>query len=351
MYASPNDTVGIPYEFEELFHNYDVSFHNELWSGAFSGKWATGTTWLWERLFWWPGALQVPPPDPANNWQTTPFSNAPGAINVLDLGIMGPDSMENKPIHHNFKTLADMLNNQNLQESEFFTWDVSAHKVYDPDGQVECYYLKDQAGTMAVGWVHNLNAWGMNNYYLRSDVQNFLGCTDPDTQSVALAGFIENQEFHITWFPTRMNATLPSNDSAMSTWDGIVTLDFSDHAMNDIANNYLDTLHSDYGFVIAFQPVVRSIVAGGEATPSSAVSDWDFNMYPNPAYENLRVLLPAGEVPRNIALLDLTGRQVYVRTGVLGGPFDIPIVNLAKGSYYVKVSDAVSFKMKILIVQ
>ncbi|WKZ64868.1 MAG: hypothetical protein QY325_08810 [Flavobacteriales bacterium] len=39
---------------EKILHNYDVSFHNELWSSAFSGKFAAGTTWHWERVFWWP---------------------------------------------------------------------------------------------------------------------------------------------------------------------------------------------------------------------------------------------------------------------------------------------------------
>lgn len=351
LYASPADTIGVGYEFEQLFHNYDVSFHNELWSGAFSGKWATGTTWLWHRVFWWEGALQNPPPDPANTWQTTPFSNAPGVRNVLDLGIMGYDSIENKSIYHNFKPLADLLNNVNLQTSEFFTWDLIPHKVYDYGGQVECYYLMNDSRSMAIGWVHNLNAWGMNNFYLRKDIQNFLGCTDPDTQTVSLPGFVEDQEFHITWFPTRMNGTVPANDSVMSTSDGTVTLDFSDHAMHGIASNYLDTIHSDYAFVVAFDPVVRSMLAGAETDNTTSFPDWDFSIYPNPARETLRVLLPADETPRNIALLDLPGRQVYLRKGLLGPSFDVPIGNLAKGTYCVKVSDAMTFKMKVLIVQ
>ncbi len=255
----------------------------------------------------------------------------------------------NKPIHHNFKPLADLLYNADLRDSEFFAWDLGSHKVYDQVGQVECYYLKDQAGSMAIGWVHNLNAWGMNNFYLTKSIQNFLGCSEPDTQSVTLSGFIPNEDYYITWFPTRMNATVPSNDTIESTWDGYLTLDFSDHAMDGMSNNYLDTLHSDYAFVVAFQPVVRSMLANDEEQ-FSAFSDWDFGMYPNPAKDLVHLDLPTDDVRRDVSLLDQNGKAVYACLSYTKALLDIPVVNLSRGTYCVRVSDGTANKMKILVI-
>lgn len=341
------------YEFEQLFHNYDVSFHNELWSGAFSGKWATGTTWLWHRVFWWEGALQVPPDDFGNQWQQTSFSNAPGVTNQLDIGLVAPYAIANKSIHHNFKPLAEMLNNADLQASEFFNWGFAPQKVYDPSGQIECYYLLNEGGSMAIGWVHNLNAWTLNNFYFRSadSLQNFLGCTSPNADTVVLPGFAQNHDFFLTWFPTRISATVPTNDTVVSTLTGTVTLDFSDYAMNGIANNYLDTVHSDYGFVIAPYPVQRSMTALNEADSTATGADWDFSLFPNPASATLHLLLPIDGTPRTIVLLDLTGRDVYTRTGFTGSSFELPIDNMAKGTYCVKVSNATTCKAKVLLIQ
>lgn len=103
---------GQNHNLEKLFHNYDVSFHNELWSSAFSGNFATGLTWHWERVFWWPDALPVPPDDFNNFFQTEDFSNILGESNLLDIGTPSNPiavSIVNRRLHHHFRPLADLL--------------------------------------------------------------------------------------------------------------------------------------------------------------------------------------------------------------------------------------------------
>ncbi len=341
-------------QIEKVFHNYDVSFHNELWAGAFSGKFATGMTWLWERVFWWEGSLTPPPPDPSSlvylqHQFPGGYSNALGDTNYVDIGGLAVPIV-NRNLFHQFKPLADMLSNPALQDYDFFNWSFAPHKIHDTANGVESYYLVNESGTMAIGWVHNLSAWTMNNYYLSSGLQNFLGCTSPTTDTVSLPGFAQDHDLYITYFPTPMNASVPPNDPITSTSTGRALLDLSDDPLNGIANNYLDTLHSDYAFIIAPYPVSRSMFVPNVVDLSSAVLDWDFSIYPNPASDELFVRLP-DSTPKDIVLYDLTGRRVHSWSS-MSGPIRLRLIgNLAKGAYCVQVSDATTTKVKRLIIQ
>jgi hypothetical protein len=94
---------------EGIFHNYEVTFHNEIWAGAFSGKFATGLTWLWSRVFWWKNSWRLPTTtiDLNNDYQQFGFSNEIGDTNRLDIGT--EVLMINRRIHHHYKPLADLL--------------------------------------------------------------------------------------------------------------------------------------------------------------------------------------------------------------------------------------------------
>ena len=70
------------------------------------------------------------------------------------------------------------------------------------------FNLINADSNLAIGWVHNLNAYWENKYYLKGDMHEFLSCDDPDTQSVVLEGFQTGVNMHVTWFPTRMNSTV-----------------------------------------------------------------------------------------------------------------------------------------------
>ena len=337
---------------ENIFHNYDVSFHNELWSGAFSGKFATGMTWFWERVFWWEGSLKPPPPDLGDPFYT--INNPSGFSNQLDdpnvLSVDGnPISVSNRSLYHQFKPLADMLSDSDWVATDFFNSNFIPQRVHDTTAQIESYYLLNAGGTMAIGWVHNLNAWTMNNFYLASSLHNFLGCASPQADSVILPGFAQDHDFFITWFPTRMNGTVLPTQAMTSSGDGEVTLDISQDPLNGIANNYLDTLHSDYAFIIAPYPVVRSMIGFDESDITTAKGVWDFGMFPNPAGDELFISLP-NDLPKHIVIEDLTGRQVRVWNNLTGTTHRLSIGQLARGAYHMRISDGTYSRLKKFIV-
>jgi Secretion system C-terminal sorting domain len=353
-YVDGPDTFEV--ETSDIFSNYDVSFHNELWASTFFGNFGAASTWHWKRVFWFDdNAMPTPPADapiggnPGNQWQQS-FSNVLGDTNRLDVGIPGGYPIANKTVYHHFKPLTDMLSNPDWQSYNFFAGNYTPHKVFDDTNKLECYYLMNADSNLAIGWVHNLNAYWENQFYLKHSVQNFLGCNDPGAQFLTLSGFQSGADLHVTYFPTRMDTTVYPESQVDSSGTGTVTLDLSTVPLNGITNNYIDTLHSDYAFIIALQPVVKGMISSDENDASNAPSDWDFMMYPNPAGEVLNVLLPTDGVLRDVALYDLTGKRIYARRNIASHAVDIPTGSFANGAYCVRVSDPAKSKMKTLII-
>ena len=340
-------------ELESIFHNYDVSFHNEIWSSAFIGKFTTGTTWHWARVFWWKDAMIVPPNDPNNAEQIGQFSNVLGVTNNLDLGLGFPIPIKNRRLHHHFKSLADLLSHPSWLGLGFFSGDYTADKVIDDHNTnvIEAYYLRSADSTTAIGWVHNRNAWVMNNFYLRNTetTQNFLGCTAPSDTAVILTGFLRNTPYHITWFPTWMNSTVhPENTVRTSSGSGTLLLDLSSALIGDTIEYYLDTLRSDYAFIITLEPFAKRMEVATENDPVP-IMGWDFELFPNPARTEV-FLRMTGDSPKDIALHDLSGRRIHALISVTRPMQRIPIGHLAQGVYYIRVSDGVSARTKKLII-
>ena len=351
--TNPDDVFD--WELEKYFMNYDVSFHNEIWAGAFSGKWATGTSWQWERVFWWPDALTPAPDDELNIYQPEDYSNVLGESNTLDIGTNGNHISKvivNRRLHHHFRPLADLLSHPSWQPYNFFNWDYAAHKVFDvsennPD-ELEAYYLKDLSNALAIGWVHNRNAWGMNAYYHDYGQKNFLGCNPPSADIITLTGFQPVTSYTITWFSTRTNSTVyPPQMEVSSDNTGDLVLDLTGH-FGGVSDNYLDTLRSDYAFVITTAPFTKSRLHDLSAElPIENV--WDFAMYPNPTRDEVYLKVP-GDEPKVIILQDLSGRQLHTWGSTTEPIIRISTGNLAKGVYIIRVSMGTHWKTKKLIV-
>ncbi|MCB9170874.1 MAG: T9SS type A sorting domain-containing protein [Flavobacteriales bacterium] len=339
------------YDGYKIFDNYDVSFHNELWSSAFSGNFTVSPTWFWERVFWWKDALPAPPSESITQ---NPFglnhTDTLGGINIL---YPNGDSVHvrNRTIYHNFKPLSDLLAIPNWQTLDFFNGDFSAHKVYDETNKIECYYLRSADSTLAIGWVHNLNAYWENHYYIKNTAttQNFFGCTAPNAQQVSLPGFAVGPDYYITYFPTRMNDTIHPADSTDHSGLGTVLLDLSTAPLGDTVNHYLDTLHLDYAFIISATGPVKSLFVEDTTDVPTRADLWNFEMYPNPAQGELKIVLH-GEGVKDVALYDLAGREVMARAQAVGPLITLPIGQLSRGPYCVRVADATSARSKTLIV-
>lgn len=85
-------------------------------------------------------------------------------------------------------------------------------------------------------------------------------------------------------------------------------------------------------------------------TEETVADGWDFIIFPNPAVDELFIRLP-DEWPKDIALFDLAGRRIGAWSNVGGPTQRLPVGQLAKGAYYVQVSDGTTSKMKKLIVR
>lgn len=347
---------------ERFFHNYEVSFHNEIWAGAFSGKLATGTTWHWARVFWWPNALgtEVPGPDLDNFHQQGDFSNVLGATNVLNVGGI-PIAVTNRRIHHHFRPLAELLAHPSWLVYDFFNDHFTAEQFFDNDpsdglNELEAFYLRngqpEDPSTVAIGWVHNRNAWVMNGYYARSSQQNFFGCAPPDpstSSTITLSGFAPEADFNITWFPTHLNSTThPAAMELTTTATGTLTIDLTGE-FGGIDGSYMDTLRSDYAFIITQEPFFKSLPVLPIAEEPSVKAEWDFTVYPNPARDELYIRLP-DDAPVDIFLHDPSGRRMITLNSVSGLLQRLPIARLAKGAYYVVITDGEHRKAKKLII-
>ena len=146
-----------------------------------------------------------------------------------------------------------------------------------------------------------------------------------------------------------MNDTIHPADAVDNSGTGTVLLDMTTAQLGDTANRYLDTLHLDYAFIISLAPVHRSMTIPAEADTTPSVG-WDFSLYPNPAQDKLNVVLP-DDMARDITIYDLSGRQVYRRNQAVGPLVIIPTARLSRGTYCVRVSDAVLARNKLLIIQ
>ncbi len=335
------------------FHNYDLAFHNELWSSAFSGTFAAGTSWLWERVFWWPDAMKRPPSDPDNNiWQVGLFSNAPGGVNRLDIGLGFAVLDTNKTVHHHFEPLANLLEHPSWMAYDFFNGYYTANKAFSSGGEIESYYLKDSSNTVAIGWVHNRNAWLMNSYYLANTdtTENLLGCTVPGDASITLTGFLDTTQYHITWFPTRMNGSvLPLDTVWLSSSTGTLLLDLSTAPFGDTVAFFADTLRADYAFIITLDPFAKSLMLAQNAESLPGDGGWDFALYPNPTRDAIYLLF-TDDRPKDIIVLDVTGRRLLQQSSVTAPMHQLPIDQGARGAYWVRVSDGANWKVKKLIV-
>ncbi|MCW5899829.1 MAG: T9SS type A sorting domain-containing protein [Flavobacteriales bacterium] len=337
----------------KYFHNYDIAFHTELWSSAFSGKFAAGTTWHWERVFWWPDALETPPPDPQNPFSSL-FTNELGQPNHL--WVSNADyHVVNKRTHHHFKPLADLLNHPSWLAYDFFGQDFRVRRNEDFSG-LDVYYLQNKVppydlANVAIGWVQNRNASLYNNYYLHSGRQRFFECTPPaggEGSTTWLSGF-EPGTYHISWFPTRLNSTVHPPDGEVATSiSGAIELDLTGH-FGGIFNNFLDTLRSDYAFIITPLPFVKSLMQADEPEDLPIGTSWDFLIHPNPTRGEFTLRFP-DDGAKDIAIMDLTGRLVARYASVTGAFVQFPHLHLSQGAYWVRASDGQRAKAKQLII-
>jgi hypothetical protein len=207
-------------------------------------------------------------------------------------------------------------------------------------------------GALVIGWVHDREAQWENAFYANTLVQNYAGCAAPFLNALVLDGFLPEHEYCITWLPTRIGATdLPPdsefpNTLLQSDANGDIVINL-DGEFNGVANNYLDTLHADYAFVITPGPFVKSLAPDAvEAEPGAG---WDFMLYPNPT-RDMFVIVFDDESSKEMEILDLTGRRLLQLSNVTATRLQLSVSRFAMGAYWVQVTTNGRMKTKKLII-
>lgn len=340
------------YRSYQYYSNYDVSFHNELWASAFFGNFGVASSWYWGRVFWWEQTLPPPPHETILQNPLQQFhTNSLGALNII-----APNSdsvgIVNKKIFHNFSPISRLIMNSDVVNYGIYNDTFDSKKVYDAAGEVEAYYIVSLTHPVAIGWVHNANAYWENSYYVKniSGLQNFFGCTAPPAGQIALTGLQPGIDYHITWFPTRMGEVPLPDNSVDTSRTGSVLLDMSTLLLGDTANNYLDTLRVDYAFVIAPQPIQRSMVQLGHDEGGDDGTQWDYGLYPNPARDVLVLIFP-DNAPVTLELTDIMGQRVHTWVQVTGSKVSLALNSLPPGAYFLRASSHGHMRTKKLIIQ
>lgn len=146
-----------------------------------------------------------------------------------------------------------------------------------------------------------------------------------------------------------MNTTEHPTGYLDDSGTGAVLLDLSTAPLGGILNNYLDTLHADYAFIIDLNPVPKSL------TPSfvteTKTQGWEFGMYPNPATNVVNLSLPNDDIPKDVVIYDISGKQIRSMLSLSNTLLNISTSEFAKGPYCVRVSDQYATRMKILLIQ
>lgn len=353
---------GLTYEYPnsyKIFDHYNVSFHNELWSSAFAGGFAAGTSWVTKRIF---RGEQVNPPLDFSN----PAGHPLGAFGYVNQLYFGPEddldryaNVKNSVMTHPILSLTTFLSNPSVQALELYSGDFTPRIVYDDVGGVEAFYLINSAQNIAVGWVHNINAYWRNAVYFTSGIQNYMDCTTPSATSITLPGFLQNETLYTSFFPTRLNSTeVPMDDTDGDETDGAgnFTLDLISNPFNGTFplsatathRNHLDTLHSDYAFIIA-PTLIKSLQPPmPEETPLTTYST-EFLLYPNPARDHVFILAQTSS-PKRISIADVSGRAVLQHPTVTDQLTVISTVNLARGVYWVSIEQGEHRSVQKLII-
>jgi hypothetical protein len=114
-------------------------------------------------------------------------------------------------------------------------------------------------------------------------------------------------------------------------------------------DNSLDTLHADYAFIITPEPFTKSARYTSTIPEKPETRSEDFTLYPNPTRGALYVRLDH-QLPVDITLFDLSGRPLAQWNHVSGPVINLPIDQMAQGTYFVRVNVNGTAKAKKLII-
>lgn len=164
-------------------------------------------------------------------------------------------------------------------------------------------------------------------------------------------------DYFINWFPTRPNTNSVPPEDVNYSQSGTVALNLAVPTDNyfsfgGVLNNFTDTLHADYAFVISPQPIVKNLMIDTNENQESLSirSTWDFGLFPNPVTKDL-FLTFEDDSSKDIVINDMSGRKVKSWSGVSSLKWQGTVEGLAAGTYWISVRSSENNRTKKFIVQ
>ncbi len=332
---------------DQYFNNYDISFHNELWSTAFTGSMATSQTWLWELVHRWPTAN---PTVIGPNGIVSESGELIPPYSVIDqFGNSGflPSNVSIKKLYHNFRPLADFISTID------FNSDFTPHKstnywdTWNPADVIEAYYLIDNNQSNIYGWIHNINKYWANSYFYTSSDETYYLCDRLPYQPAStytIDGFLSNSDYYIQFFKTRMGTySIPNPQTVTSDGSGNIILDFSTAPLS------CDTSHADYAFSATLLPMRRANNSPNSSTDTN--ESVIFSIYPNPATGLVTFVMPISNDQNSVlSIYDISGRLIKIikPSGQRNLVIDFSIYS--RGVYLIRYQNSRGSKVKRLII-
>lgn len=332
-----------------FYNNYDISFHNMIWSTAMQGSYATGLDWYSPLIHRWPRANPEPNPPWLNNNPPTELGEIFVLYDQITPILHSYYTDKIKSLYHNYKPLYDF--NNNSSSYNYYENINIPHKFYDAVQAIESYYLTESNGNYAAGWIHNIEYNWENEYYYDFQNFNWNGCNLPTPSGIPLQGFNSGQYYDISYHYTRMGTPppfFPQNQFSIQA-DPMGQLTISAAVLNYLG---CDTNTADFAFSIKQQGFMREIQAKSDIV---LTTNFGVNIIPNPNFGSFNIYLT--NINGNdtnachVYVFDLSGRLIAKQVKPAINFFRFSIGDASKGCYFIEIKKGENSQFKKIIVQ
>jgi hypothetical protein len=326
------------------YNNYELSFHNEIWSTAMMGHFTTGLSFIWENIHRWPGSEMFP--------DFSDFQLTGTYFTFFDENNQPFFTDQIKTFYHHYKRLSEFTSNID------FGIEWIPGKYYDNSNKIESYYLIDPNGTYAYGWIRNLNHIWFNEYYYDNNNFEYQGCengVDPST-AFDVEGLTPSASYEVSFYRTVMgNQPLPNDYSTSADNAGKVQIDLSTLPLG------CDSNRADYAFRIYAPPQLRVTNPNSSHIAEQKIlahhkpkvqSSLQFNILPNPSSGIFKVTIPLNDEDKAVIIItDVTGRETLKYENINTSIIYLRMDNFSKGIYFMQVKINDQQKIKKIILQ
>jgi len=333
-----------------FYNNHELIFHNNIWATTFWGGAGMSLPWFSNLVHRFKNQTNSYIPESPTVVEHRGYQR----ISAGDTYTMFSNQYTIQSHYNEFSKLSEFISNH-----IDFTNSFTPHTAYPNTNvntcsdckNIESYYLVKQDQSKSYGWVHYVEKYWRNAYYL-TDTYYDLDCSDyatpgnlppfPSTDKVILEGFNTNTNYWIKCFPTRTGQepylpcyTTPCPLTSNSGGDLTLT--------QSLLNLGCDKMHADYAYVISDSP------NDFRAATAENIEGYDFEIIPNPAIGIFTIKLPGDELS-TIYLYDVYGKELLHLSNNSLKEIQFDRGSYESGIYFVRVKSGSYEKVKRLVI-